>query len=220
MIVVKKALSLFGLWAFALSGGIFSLALTSLSADAAPPPAVFRDSAGNVYVHSGVNPNEHLKVGLIGQPYKKSIKAGACGQISIGTSTSMPSVGNTIVIDGTTIDLTKIAVASSVPKCTNGVYTPTPSGNFQTAKGRYELVGYTAGQSYSVTFSDVPNHFNATVNGCGFAAIKSTANHPLSTASQLTINGTAYTISTLTIADPPLCKKNGSTVTMYTPASW
>lgn len=220
MIVVKKALSLFGLWALALSGSFFPIVLTNLPGDATPPPAVFKDSAGNIYVHSGVNPGEHLKVALVGQPYKKNIKAGNCGQISIGTSTSMPSVGNTITIDGTTIDLSKIPVTSSVPKCTNGAYNPTPSGNFQTAKGRYELLGYTAGQSYSVSFNDVPNHFNATVNGCSFAVIKSTANHPLSTTSQLTINGTSYAVSSLTVADPPVCKKNGSTVTMYTPASW
>lgn len=220
MIKVKTVPSLLGLAALVFGSSLFSIALTSLPGDATPPPAVFKDSAGNIYVHSGVNPNDHLKVGLVGQPYKKSVKAGACGQISIGTSTSMPSVGNTITIDGTTIDLTKIAVASSAPKCTNGAYTPTPTGNFQTAKGKYELVGYTAGQSYSVTFNDVPSHFNATVNSCGFAAIKSTASHPVSTTAQITINGTSYTTSSLTVADPPLCRKNGSTVTMYTPASW
>ncbi|MBV8885404.1 MAG: hypothetical protein JO235_15615 [Chroococcidiopsidaceae cyanobacterium CP_BM_RX_35] len=220
MIEVKKILSFLGLAALAFGSSLSPIALTSLPVDATPPPAVFKDSAGDIYVHSGVNPGDHLKVALVGQPYKKSVKAGACGQISIGTSTSMPSVGNTIAIDGTTIDLTKIAVASSAPKCTNGVYNPTPSSNFQTAKGKYELVGYTAGQSYSVTFNDIPNHFNATVNSCGFAAIKNTASHPVSATSQITINGTSYPTSSLTVADPPLCRKNGSTVTMYNPASW
>ena len=220
MIEVDKILPLLGLATLAFGSSLSPIALTSLPGNATPPPAVFKDSAGDIYIHSGVNPGDHVKVTLVGQPYKKSVKAGACGQISIGTSTSMPSVGNTIAIDGTTVDLTKIAVASSAPKCTNGAYTPTPSGNFQTTKGKYELVGYTAGQTYSVTFNDVDNHFNATVNSCGFAAIKSSANHPVSTISQVTINGTSYTTSSLTVADPPLCRKNGSAVTLYTPASW
>jgi hypothetical protein len=218
MIEVKKALSLLGLGALALGGGLSPM-VTSLPADATAPPAVFKDSAGNIYIHSGVNPGDRVKVTLVGQPYKKSLKAGSCGQISFGPSTSMPSVGNSVTVNGTTVDLTKIAAANPAPKCANGVYTPATTSNFQTSKGKFELVGYTSGQSYPVLFNDVDNHFNVTVNGCGFAAIKNTSSHPLTT-SQLTITGTSYTVSSLTVADPPLCKKSGSGVAMYTPASW
>ena len=178
MIAMKRALSLLGLSTSAVSGGLVSVALTSLPVDATPPPAVFKDSAGNIYIHSGVTAGQKLAVTLVGQPYKKTIKAAACGQITVGP---IANSGNTVTISGTTIDLTKISIANPAPKCTSGTYSPVPTSNFATSKGKFELIGYTAGQSYPVTFDNMDNHFNATVNGCGFAEIKSTTNHPLTT---------------------------------------
>ncbi len=213
---VNRALSLLGALARVLV--LIPIVSYNLPADADPPPAVFKDSVGNVYVHSGFKAGARLAVEFIGQPFKKRLRAGACGQITFGPSATMTSIGNSITINGATIDLTNISAASPVPKCTNGTFSPTTTSNFETSKGRVTLIGYTAQQSYSVLFNDVTNHFNTTVNGCAFAVIKSTANRPLT--AQIKINGTAYNVSSLTTAEPPLCRKNGATVSLYTPSSW
>ncbi len=195
-------------------------AVTSLLASATPPPAVFKDNAGNVYIHSGVNAGDRLKVELIGQPFKKMVRAGSCGQITLSPTAAMPSLGKNVTVGGKTIDLTTITSTNTAPKCTNGAFAPATTTNFKTSKGKVELVGYTAGQSYSVLFNDLPNHFNATVNSCAFAAIKSTPNRHLTSLVQ--INGMTYTISNLPTAEPPVCRKNSgtSTASLYVPSSW
>jgi len=227
MLRVRRALSLKRLGVLAQVVVLSPLAITGLPVNAAPPPAVFKDSAGSIYIHSGVNAGDseaqrpkgdRLEVELIGQPFKKKLRAGACGQITFGPSATMPSIGNSVTINGATIDLTNISAASPVPKCTNGTFSPVPTSNFKTSKGKVTLVGYTAGQSYNVLFDDVGNHFNTTVNRCAFAVIKSTANHPLT--AQIKINGTAYNVSSLITAEPPICRKKGTTVSLYTPSSW
>ena len=194
--------------------------VTSLPADADPPPAVFKDSYGNVYVHSGVIAGSRLKVGLIGQPYKRTLRAGRCGQINLSPSATIPSLGNSVTINGKNIDLTKIATTSTKSKCTGNAFTPATSSNFKTSNGKITLIGYIVGQSYNVFFNNLPNTFNATVNGCAFAQIRPSNTRPLT--SQLTINGTSYTVSALTTAQPPVCHKNSgtNTSTLYVPSSW
>jgi len=207
MIRVKRALSLLSLGA---------IALTSLPCDATPPPAVFKDSAGNIYVHSGVTAGDHIPVKLTGQPYKKTYKAGACGQIVLKTSTKLPSLGNSVTINGTNTDVA--TVASGTSKCTSGAFSPAATSNFKDSKGAIVLVGYTANQSYQVAFNDVPDEFKQTVNACGVAIIKNNAKHTIGTA--LNINGTDYTVSSLPTAEPPLCRKVNGTATLYVPGSW
>jgi len=130
---VNRALSLLGALARVLV--LIPIVSYNLPADADPPPAVFKDSVGNVYVHSGVKAGARLAVEFIGQPFKKRLRAGACGQITFGPSATMTSIGNSITINGATIDLTNISAASPVPKCTNGTFSPTTTSNFETSKG-------------------------------------------------------------------------------------
>ena len=211
MITVSRALSLISIGASAL---------TSFPADATPPPAVFKDSYGNIYVHSGVTAGSRLKVQLIGQPYKRTLRAGRCGQINLSPSAVLPSLGNTVTVNGKNIDLTKIATTATKFKCTGNAFTPATISNFKTSNGRITLVGYTAGQSYNIFFNNLPNTFNSTVNSCAFAQIRPSNTRPLT--SQIAINGTSYTVSNLTTAQPPVCHKNGGTnlSTLYVPSSW
>jgi hypothetical protein len=225
MTITRRAVAFLGLGALALAGCVSPIALVSfpnLPADAAPPPNVFKDASGNVIVHSGVTPGQKLLVELTGTPYKKNEKVGACGQIVLKTSTSMPTLGNSVTVNGTTIDLTTLP-AGTAPKCTNGTWAGTaPTANFKetTSSGAIKvyLVGYTANGSQQVLFPDLPAHFNATVNGCGFANIKSTSAHTIGTS--LKIAGTSYDISSLPTADTPLCRKTASGSQLYTPGSW
>ncbi len=216
MTKARTAVAFFGMGAIALAG------IPNLPGSAAAPPAVFKDSAGNVVIHSGVTPGQKLLVKLTGTPYKKNEKVGACGQIILRTSTSMPTLGNSVKVNGTTVNLTTL-VAGTAPKCTNGAWVGTaPTANFKetTSAGvtRVYLIGYTAGGSQEVDFPDIPAHFNSTVNGCGFATIKSTSAHTIGTA--LNIAGTDYTMASLPTADAPACKKNASGPQLYTPGSW
>ena len=200
--------------------GITAIALSSLPAQAVTPPSVFKDSLGNVYVISGVNYGDKVKVELAGVPLQKKVRAGACGQISIHTSLSMPSVGTHVTVSGKAIDLTTITASSGTEKCTTttGAFTPPVTQSYKDTKGKYILVGYTAGTQYDVTYTDVPAYFNVAVNHCAFATVKTTAAHPVS--GSIKINGTAYDTSTLTVADPPLCKRQGTGYEKLIPATW
>jgi len=199
---------------------ITAIALSSLPAQAAPPPSVFKDTLGNVYVISGVNYGDKVKVELAGVPLQKKVRAGACGQLSIHTSLSMPSVGTHVTVNGTAINLSSIATATGTVKCTatTGAFTPPVSQSYKDAKGKYILVGYTPGTQYDVTYSDLPAYFNVAVNHCAFATVKATSTHPLS--GSFKINGTSYNSSTLTVADPPLCKRQGTSYVKLVPATW
>jgi len=200
--------------------GITAIALSSLPAQAAPPPSVFKDTLGNVYVISGVNYGDKVKVELAGVPLQKKVRAGACGQISIHTSLSMPSVGTHVTVSGKAIDLTTIAAGAGTEKCTTttGAFTPPVTQSYKDTKGKYILVGYTAGTQYDVIYSDLPSYFNVAVNHCAFASVKASAAHPLS--GSFKINGTTYSASTLTVADPPLCKRQGTGYEKLIPATW
>jgi hypothetical protein len=211
MVVTKRGLALLGLAA---------IALYAAPINAAPPPAVFKDDAGNVYVHTGVTAGSRVDVDLVGAPLTRKIRAGYCGQITLGPSTSVPNIGDSVTIGGTVINLASLTVPANVPKCVGNAFDPPAAANFKTADGKYVLKGYTPGASYDVKFDDVPASANATVNGCSFATIRHTTKRPL--PAQIKINGTAHTVASLPTANPPICRRNSETgvSTRYVPASW
>lgn len=209
----KQALSVLGLSAIALS---------AVPVSAAPPPAVFKDSAGNVYIHSGtgITSGARVKVDLVGSPLVRKLRAGYCGQITLSPSTSLPSLGDSVTVSGTTINLATISTTTTPPRCTGNAFEPATTTPYKLASGRIVLPGYTAGVSYEVIFDDLPSSANATVNGCSFATIRNTTNRPL--PAQIRVNGTSYTLASLTTAEPPLCRRDTSSgvSTKYTPVSW
>lgn len=211
MIRVRRALSLLSLGAIALS---------AIPANAATPGPVFKDAAGNVYVHSGVVSGARVEVDLVGVPLTRRIRAGYCGQITLSPSTSLPSLGNSVTINGTTINLATINTVATAPSCTGNAFNPPTTTPFKLASGRVVLTGYSAGTSYEVKFDDLPASGNATVNGCSFATIRNTTARPL--PASIKINGTSYTVASLDIADPPLCRRDALTgvSTKYIPATW
>lgn len=209
---IRRALSL-------LSLGV--IALSQSPANAAPPPAVFKDSAGNVYIHTGVIAGARVDVDLVGAPLVRRVRAGYCGQLTLSPSTSLPSLGDSVTINnGTAIDLTTIATTTTPPSCTGNAFVPATTTPYKLSTGRVVLTGYTAGAVYNVKFDDLPSSVNATVNGCSFATIRNTTARPLPAA--IKINGTDYTVVTLTTAEPPLCRRDASSgvSTKYIPATW
>ncbi len=208
---MKRSLSLLSLGA---------LALWAIPASAVVPPTVFKDANGNVYVHNGVTASARVEVSLIGVPLTRRIRAGYCGQITLSPSTSVPSLGDSVTINGTTINLTTIATTTTPPSCTGNTFNPPTTTAFKLASGRVVLPGYTAGVAYNVQFNDLPSSANTTVNGCSFATIRNTTARPL--PAQISINGMSYTVSSLTTADPPLCRRDAATgiSTKYVPSTW
>lgn len=200
--------------------GLAAIAFYAAPVDAAPPPAVFKDSTGNVYVHSGVTAGSRIDVDLVGAPLVRKIRAGYCGQITLSPSTSISSLGNSVTISGTAINLTTITTPTVLPRCVGNAFDPPATANFKSTDGRFTLRGYTPGAAYDVTFTDVPSSGNATVNGCSFAIIRNTTARPI--PAQIKINGTAQTTASLPVADPPICRRNSATgaSTKYVPASW
>lgn len=214
MILTRRLAALLGSGTLALGGSSFQ------PSNAAPPPAVFKDSAGNVYVHTGVTTGARVDVDLVGAPLTKKIRAGYCGQITLSPSASIPDLGNSVTISGTNINLTTITATANPPSCTGNTFTPATTTPFKLSNGRVVLPGYTAGTSYDVKLNDLPAKASTTVNACSFATIRNTVAKPL--PDQIKINGTAYTVASLPVANPPICQRNSDTgvSTRYVPASW
>lgn len=200
--------------------GLAAIAFYAAPVDAAPPPAVFKDSTGNVYIHTGVTAGSRVSVDLVGAPLTRRIRAGYCGQITLSPSVSVPDLGDSVMVGTTTVNLTTITTPATLPRCTGNAFDPPAAGHFKTADGRYTLTGFNAGASYNVKFTDVPASGNATVNGCSFATIRNTTARPV--PAQIKINGTAHTVASLPVANPPICRRNSETgvSTRYVPASW
>lgn len=197
-----------------------AIALYTTPINAAPPPAVFKDALGNVYIHAGVTAGSRVDVDLVGAPLVRRIRAGYCGQISLSPSTSLPTLGNSVTISGTAINLTTITTPAILPRCVGNAFDPPATANFKSTDGRFTLRGYTPGVAYDVIFTDLPSSGNATVNGCSFATIRNTTARPI--PAQIKVNGTTQTTASLPVADPPICRRNSATgvSTKYVPASW
>lgn len=199
---------------------VAAIAFYAVPVNSAPPPAVFKDSGGNVYVHTGVTAGSRLDVDLVGAPLTKKIRAGYCGQLTLSPSASQPSLGNTVTIGTTNINLATVPAPAIPPKCVANAFDPPTTTPFKLASGAVILTGYTAGTSYEVKFNDLPSSSGTTVNGCAFATIRNTTKKPL--PAQIKVNTTAYTLASLPTADPPICRRNSATgvSTKYVPGTW
>lgn len=97
-------MSKFGL-ALASVLGLSTLgAILGTSATAAPPPDVFKDSDGNVYIHGtiGNGLGEAADIELTGQNAMRTVRAGYCGELRLAASSSFPSIGSQWKVNGGT----------------------------------------------------------------------------------------------------------------------
>jgi len=199
---------------------------------AAPPPDVFKDSDGNVYIHGttaaglGTNATASTSEDLV-----RRVQSGFCGELRLSTSSSLPSIGNNWTVGGTArarASLPSITDPDQLPTCRNAQWTPaltpaiTAAGGFvdnsATGRDRVFLLGFSSGVSQEVTFNDVADSQRLRANACGFVRISNTAANPI--PNTLTIAGQSYTVSSLTTAAPPLCRREGAGYVQYTPESW
>ncbi len=198
---------------------------------AVPPPDVFKDAQGNVYIHGTTAANLGQQASATtSENLSRRVRAGFCGEIRLAESSTLPSVGDSWSIGATTrtrSSLPQITDRAQLPRCSNAAFTPalstaiTSAGGFvdaTTSSPRVFLTGYTPGVSYEVTFNDVSASQNLRPNACGFFRIANTEANPV--PASLTIGSTTYTVSTLQVAAPPICQRVGNTYVRYNPVTW
>lgn len=214
--------------------GTATIASSALPAAAAPPPDVFKDARGNVYVIGTVAQTLASDASAriqTDQSLTRRVRAGYCGEVRLATSSTLPSIGDSWTINGQTrtrAALPSITSRELLPRCSGNAFAPALDASTTTAGGyidntasvpRVFLVGYSPGISYDVDFNDVNSSQAARPNQCGFYRLSNTEANPL--PSTLTISGTNYTVSSLTVADPPLCQRGSSgQYVRYNPMSW
>lgn len=213
---MSKKLARFG--ALASVAATLAISFMPFAAQAAPPPDVFKDSDGNVYIHgsTATSLGESTRIS-IDTPLVRKVRAGYCGEIRLSTSSSLPSIGDSWKVNGgTTIARSSLATFSNpdlVPKCSQNSFVPTASGNFIDGD-RVVLTGFTPGMSYDVTFMDVDSFRSVRANECNFFRISNTTKSPV--PASFMIGSNSYTTASLTMADPPLCRSN----VRYVPSTW
>jgi len=198
---------------------------------ATPPPDIFKDAQGNVYIHGATATSLGQQASVTTSAnLSRRVRAGFCGEIRLAESSALPSIGDSWTV-GTTIrtrsSLPQITDRAQLPRCSGNSFTPSLSDAITSAGGyvdstttspRVFLVGYTPGISYEVTFNDVSSSQNLRPNACGFFRISNTERNPI--PATLTIGGTSYTVADLTTATPPLCRSEGGGHILYIPSSW
>ena len=147
--------------------------------------------------------------------------AGSCGEVRINA----PSDGSNysyIKAEGTSIDPSTLET-KLLPSCSNGQFTEARTTNFKTPQGRIILVGFQPGQAVAVATPRAVVR-RATVNGCGFARVRSSSSFTL--PASFTYEGSEVTVASLPDAgSPPVCRSttasNGTRAyTGYVPSTW
>lgn len=147
--------------------------------------------------------------------------AGSCGEVRINA----PSDGSNysyIKAEGTSIDPSTLPT-QLLPSCNGGTFTEARTGHFKTPQGRIILVGFTPGQAVAVATPRAVVR-RATVNGCGFARVRSSSSFTL--PAEFTYEGNKITVASLPDAgSPPVCRSTRDnagtrTYTGYVPANW
>lgn len=191
------------------------LTLSSLSSALPALAGIFKDDKDNVYVTDtdATALGAEATLGYVGTPMERKVRAGYCGEIRISPTSSVPSVGNSFTIGGTTYNAASSPVDDNA-KCSGNTLDPAPAGTiWKDSQGRiYITDAFTAGIRYEVIYDDVDLARTRRPNQCGFYKISNTSSNPL--PATIDLAGTTYTIASLPVQNPPLCRKgiNGAYV--------
>lgn len=171
-----------------------------------------------IYVSAAPGTRAEFDMGQVDRPAARL--AGNCGEVRIN-----PPRGGTfefVKAAGQTIDPSTLPT-QLLPSCRSGSFSEPRTENFKTPEGRIILVGYTPGQAVAIATPRAVTR-RATVNGCGFARIRSSSTFTL--PASFSYMGTEYTVASLPDAGkPPVCRSttgNGGArvYTGYIPANW
>ncbi|MGI0484892.1 hypothetical protein ACN4EK_05600 [Pantanalinema rosaneae CENA516] len=195
---------------------IASVLGTTFAAIAAPPPAVYKTTDGEVVMHSGLTANQQVAVEYPNIPAQRSLKADYCGMVTVPSSDTQP-IGSTVTVDSTAITVSSLPVQTK-PRCVNNVLAEARPANFKLSNGSVVVVGKTPGVTYTATFDGSNTVRQVRANSCGFMVVRPNATYPIGTS--LNVDGTAYTVSSLVSDAVPLCRTANGTSVRYNPASW
>ncbi|MDY7022875.1 MAG: hypothetical protein SWJ54_16265 [Cyanobacteriota bacterium] len=180
---------------------------------------------GNEYVViDGIEANTRVSLQLDSQDLVRRSRGNACGWIRISNSASYPLPSAIQISEdsgetyGASIDVTSLSTESI--RCQNGVIlngdgtnTP-PSGNFKDSSGAVVITGKVQNQQYSIKYVGTPASSSGNANACGFRQVSHspTRNRDLTS---FTYDGTSYNLTSLTEANPPLCRRVGDSYVRY-----
>jgi hypothetical protein len=212
---MSKWLAKLGLLA---GGALLSLPASALAQIPFGANNVYR--VGNDTVYISGDPGSLKNVVITNSQTNRALIASACGAVSINPPTGGALTG-TITVGSTPIDTATLAT-ETLPSCVNGAFAEARASNFKTPDGKVVVVNLTPGQAYLAQFN-APRTRRVTLNGCGIGRLRGTTSTPLDASTTFEVDGTSYTVSTLTDAtSAPLCRTDRSTGTStgYVPTSW
>lgn len=199
---------------------LFSLSavlLPAISAIATPPPAVYKAADGEIVMHTGLSPSEQVDVEYPNIPATRKLKADYCGLVTIPNSDSQP-IGSTVTIDGgSPISVSSLPIQTK-PPCVNNTLQESRTSNFKLSNGSVIIVGKTPGISSTVSFDGSNTVRRVRANNCGFLTIRPTDALPIGTSIKL--NGTTYTVSSLSTDKLPVCRSEDGMSVKYVPSTW
>ena len=160
----------------------------------------------------------------------RRVRVNACNQIRLSVSTRYPEAANGVKISedlGVTFGaLVPLPATVNPYACANGVVVDRSAGNapvtsipttpYIDASGAF-IVPSSAGQNtqVQVEYEGIPNSINATMNACGFKEL--THDPDKRDLTTFEIDGTNYTLATLTEKNPPVKRKVGGVDVCYEP---
>ena len=216
----------------AFAGAILLAIAPTLPALAVVPPDVFKDSAGNVYIHGATATGLAADAtAATSENLTRRVRSGFCNETRISTSSTLPNIGTSWTVGAVTrtrAALVTITDPDLLPNCRSAAWSPTLSAAITTAGGfidntatgrdRVTLLGGVSGVSSDVTFNTVPASQRLRPNACGFVRIANTTANPVPTS--MTIGGTSYTVASLTTAIAPRCYREGTNYVFFRPSTW
>ena len=197
------------------------------AAIAAPPPNVFQDGDGRVWVHNQT-PNSLVKFDFIDRLIERKVTANYCGLIVlrwywVNDEAPISFPQGSFAWNGNPTTKPGYPVTQALPTCVNNVLSEPRPANFTTPEGDIVLVNQTPGLAYSVRTSR--RSYTRRANACGYVGFIPPAQFGLGSNPRVVItqgNGTVSTHpdGTLTVADRALCVKQGATYIKLVPQSW
>jgi hypothetical protein len=170
------------------------------------------ENGRDVIYARGVTANTSLTLTTTGGTRPTAALANSCGIVRVSANQATP---NNININGTARSIANPVTLTGAPVCT-GSTAPWDGGtNSEPRKdpnGNFYFSGYTPSQAATVLVASNGNR-NATANQCGIARFAEPATgNPWGTDFTFTINGTSYTLGSMTSQSyPPLCRNVGTT---------
>ncbi|MBC1237576.1 hypothetical protein [Nostoc sp. 2RC] len=174
---------------------------------------VVKEGVTTVYISATANSRVQLELGSVERSTARIV--GACGEVRISVPSSGTFTG--LKVDGVAI-LADSLPSQLMPSCVSGAFSESRPENFRTPNGQVVVVGKTPGAAVAIALPNESTR-NISVNGCGFAVLRSTTSTPLPDTFKFA--STDYTVSSLPDAgEPPVCRTSNGVSTGYVPSSW